>query len=58
MATREELAMISGARAGAADAQLALGTRYLFGGGCRRACRLRCAGWSGQRGRTRARPGC
>lgn len=33
MATREELAMIRGARAGAADAQLALGTRYLFGGG-------------------------
>ncbi|NMM25904.1 MAG: sel1 repeat family protein [Glaciimonas sp.] len=33
MATREELAMIRGARAGDAAAQLALGTRYLFGGG-------------------------
>ncbi|MGV8891802.1 MAG: hypothetical protein ACOH2K_02405 [Burkholderiaceae bacterium] len=33
MATREELAMIRGARAGNAVAQLALGTRYLFGGG-------------------------
>ena len=33
MATREELAMIRGARAGDVAAQLALGTRYLFGGG-------------------------
>lgn len=33
MATREELAMIRGARAGEVAAQLALGTRYLFGGG-------------------------
>lgn len=33
MATREELAMIRGARAGDAAAQLKLGTRYLFGGG-------------------------
>lgn len=33
MATREELTMIRGARAGEVAAQLALGTRYLFGGG-------------------------
>ncbi|WP_025916105.1 tetratricopeptide repeat protein [Herminiimonas sp. CN] len=33
MATREELALIRGARAGEVAAQLALGTRYLFGGG-------------------------
>ncbi|MEO6353120.1 MAG: hypothetical protein ABIO19_11320 [Burkholderiaceae bacterium] len=33
MATREELAMIRGARAGEVSSQLALGTRYLFGGG-------------------------
>jgi len=32
MASREELTMIRGARAGQADAQLALGKRYLFGG--------------------------
>jgi uncharacterized protein len=32
MANREELAMIRNARAGQADAQLALGKRYLFGG--------------------------
>jgi uncharacterized protein len=31
MANREELAIIRGARAGRADAQLALGKRYLFG---------------------------
>lgn len=31
MANREELAIIRGARAGRADAQLALGQRYLFG---------------------------
>lgn len=33
MANREELAIIRGARAGQVDAQLALGQRYLFGGG-------------------------
>jgi TPR repeat protein len=32
MANREELGLIRGARAGAAQAQLALGRRYLFGG--------------------------
>ena len=31
MANREELAIIRGARSGHADAQLALGKRYLFG---------------------------
>ena len=33
MANREELLIIRAARAGKAPAQLALGKRYLFGGG-------------------------